>query len=92
MPGLSYWRTTTGYEIDAVLGDAQVAIEIKSSREIHSHHIKGLKAFAEEHPDSRRIVVSNEQNRRIMGDVEIFPVLEFLQQLWTGSVIVGNES
>lgn len=90
--GLSYWRTASGYEVDAILGNAQVAIEIKSSREIHSHHIKGLKAFAEEHPDSRRIVVSNEQNRRIMGDVEIFPVLEFLEQLWTGSVIAGNGS
>jgi len=88
-PGLSYWRTASGYEVDAVLGDAQVAIEIKSSREIHSHHVKGLKAFGEEHPGSRKIVVSHERNRRIMGDIEIFPVSEFLHQLWTGSVISG---
>ena len=36
-PGLSYWRTASGYEVEAVLDDARVAIEIKSSKEIHSH-------------------------------------------------------
>ena len=86
-PELSYWRTASGYEVDAILGDASVAIEIKSSREIHGHHLKGLKAFAEEHPHSRRIVISSEQNKRIMSDIEIFPVLDFLQELWNGSII-----
>jgi uncharacterized protein len=89
-PGLSYWRTASGYEVDAVLGDAQVAIEIKSAREIHSHHIKGLKALGEDHPESRRIVVSNEPNRRSMGDIEIFPISEFLRKLWSGDVFAGN--
>lgn len=86
-PGLSYWRTASGYEVDAVLGDARVAIEIKSSQEIHSHHLKGLKAFAEEHSGSRTIVVSNERNKRIMGKIEVFPVEEFLRKLWKGSII-----
>ncbi len=86
-PELSYWRTASGYEVDAILGDAQVAIEIKSSREIHRHHLKGLKAFEEEHPNARRIVVSNDQNKRIMSDIEIFPVLEFLSELWNGAII-----
>ena len=27
---LSYWRTYTGIEVDAIIGDARVAIEIKS--------------------------------------------------------------
>ncbi|KKK62782.1 hypothetical protein LCGC14_3000890, partial [marine sediment metagenome] len=45
-PGLSYWRTVSGYEVDAIIGDARVAIEIKSTIEIHSHHTKGLRAFA----------------------------------------------
>lgn len=26
---LSYWRTASGFEVDLILGDAQVAIEIK---------------------------------------------------------------
>ena len=45
---LSYWRTSTGYEVDAVIGNGRIAIEIKSSEEIQSKHTKGLKAFEEE--------------------------------------------
>lgn len=86
-PGLSYWRTSSGYEVDAILGDAMVAVEIKSSKEVHTHHLKGLKAFAEEYPNTRRIVVSNEYRRRITSGVEIFPIAEFLQEIWKGSII-----
>jgi predicted AAA+ superfamily ATPase len=85
-PGLTYWRTASGYEVDAILGEAKTAIEIKSSREIHSHHTKGLKAFAEEHPHARKIIVSNEPVKRIMADIEIFPVTEFLDELWNGKI------
>lgn len=85
-PGLSYWRTASGFEVDAVLGNAQIGIEIKSSQEIHSHHLKGLKAFAEEHPDSRTIVVSNEKNKRISAKIKVFPVQEFLHELWEGTI------
>ena len=86
-PGLSYWRTVSGYEVDAILGDARVAIEIKSAIEIHSHHTRGLRAFAEEFPESRKLIVSNEQNKRVMGDIEVFPLREFLSQLWNGMII-----
>lgn len=85
-PGLTYWRTASGYEVDAILGDAKIAIEIKSAREIHSHHTKGLKAFTEEHPDARKIIVSNEPSKRIMGTIEIFPAKEFLFDLWNGKI------
>ena len=48
---LSYWRTTSGYEVDAVIGNARVAIEVKSTEEVQSYHTKGLKAFSDEFPD-----------------------------------------
>jgi len=84
---LSYWRTASGYEVDVILGDAQVAIEIKSAQEIHSHHLKGLKAFSEEHPNARLLVVSREWSRRIHGNIEIIPVTEFLDMLWKGNIL-----
>lgn len=37
---LTYWRTYTGLEVDAVLGDAKVAVEIKSVEEIKTKHRK----------------------------------------------------
>jgi predicted AAA+ superfamily ATPase len=85
---LSYWRTiTTGYEVDAVIGDAQVAIEIKSSEEVQSRHLKGLKAFAEEHPQARLIVVSLDPRPRRLNNVEIYPVNEFLKKLWNNEIV-----
>lgn len=79
---LSYWRTYTGLEVDAVIGDAKVAIEIKSVEEVLAKHLKGLKAFGEEHPQSRKIIVSLDRINRRIGDIECIFVLDFLKELW----------
>lgn len=84
---LSYWRTTSGYEVDAIIGDGRIAIEFKSADEVQSKHTKGLKAFSEDFPDSRLIVVSLDKNRRTMNGVEIIPAMDFLGDLWSGQVI-----
>ena len=89
---LSYWRTASGYEVDAVLGDAQVAIEVKSTDEVQSRHIKGLKAFSEEHPAARLIIVSLDTNKRLTSGVEVWPVLDFLHALWSGEIISESSS
>ena len=80
---LSYWRTYTGIEVDAIIGDARVAIEIKSTEEVQPRHIKGLKVFGEEHPDSRRMVVSLDKFNRRIGDIECICVLDFFKMLWS---------
>lgn len=84
---LTYWHTHTGMEVDAVIGDARVAIEIKSAEEIQSRHLKGLKSFGEDYPDSRRIVVSLDRISRREGDIELIYVDEFLKHLWNGEII-----
>ena len=84
---LSYWRTASGYEVDVVYGDAEVAIEIKSSNEAQPRHLKGLKAFGEEHPGSRCIIISLDTARRVMNNVEVWPVLEFFKALWKGEIL-----
>ncbi len=83
---LSYWRTYTGIEVDAVIGDARVAIEIKSTEEMQPRHTKGLKAFGEEHPDSRRMVVSLDKFNRRIGDIECVYVLDLFKMLWSGEI------
>jgi predicted AAA+ superfamily ATPase len=81
---LSYWRTTSGYEVDAVIGNADFAIEVKSSTEVQSHHTKGLKAFSEEFPDARLIIVSLDKYPRRTNNVEIYPTTQFLSKMWNG--------
>jgi predicted AAA+ superfamily ATPase len=83
---LSYWRTYTGVEVDVVIGDARVAIEIKSVEEVMTRHLKGLKAFGEEHPQSRRIIVSLDKFNRHMGDIECIHVLDFFKLLWSEGI------
>lgn len=84
---LSYWHTYTDIEVDAVIGDAEVAIEIKSAEEIRNTHLKGLKAFAEEHPTCRQIIVSHDRINRKMGNIENIFVLDFLKKLWNGEIV-----
>ena len=83
---LSYWRTASGYEVDAIIGDGRVAIEFKSSEEVQSKHTKGLKAFSEEYADARLIVVSMDVNPRMLNGVEILPAMDFLNLLWEGKI------
>lgn len=80
---LSYWRTYTNVEVDAVLGDARVAIEIKSVEEVLPRHLRGLKAFADEHPQSRRIVVSLDVINRNIDGIECIYVGDFFKRLWS---------
>ena len=83
---LSYWHTYNGQEVDAVIGDAKVAIEIKSCEQIKTKHKAGLKAFKEEHPDCRLILVSLDPITRVSGDKELIYVTDFLKMLWNGEI------
>ena len=85
---LSYWHTLDNkYEVDAIIGDAEVAIEVKSSNSITSHDTRGLKAFAEEYPDAKLYLLSLEDRPRKFNDVEVWPVEQFFKRLWDGKVI-----
>jgi uncharacterized protein len=83
---ISYWHTYNNQEVDAVIGDAKVAIEIKSSEQVKASHKKGLKAFKEEHPECRLILVSLDPITRVSGDIEIINISDFLKMLWNGEI------
>lgn len=81
---LSYWRLTSGAEVDFVVGDMRVAIEAKAVGRVGSRHLKGLRTLREDHPDlQRRVVVSLEANPLKTDDgIEVLPVRPFLDELW----------
>lgn len=87
--GLSYWHTYSDLEVDAVLGDARVAIEIKSTREIKPRQLSGLKAFKEEHPDARLIAVTLDAEPRLLNGVEVYPAEIFFKKLWAGEILIS---
>lgn len=84
---LTYWRTSSGFEVDAIVGEGRVAIELKSCDEVKSKHTKGLKAFGEEFPNARKVIVSLDARRRTLNDIEVWPATEFLGALWRNEII-----
>ena len=84
---LSYWRTQTGVEVDAVIGDAKVAIEIKSTDNIQNKQLKGLKSFVSDYPTARPIIVSLDKISRKIEGIEVYYVNDFLSALWQGKII-----
>ena len=85
---LTFWHTADNkYEVDAVIGDAEVAVEVKSSVSVSSGDTKGLRAFKEEFPQAKLILLSLEERPRMLNDIEIWPVEQFLQRLWQGKIV-----
>jgi predicted AAA+ superfamily ATPase len=77
--------------VDFILGDHEVAIEVKSTNEAQLRHIGGLKTFAEDYTVKKLILVSNDLYPRMLGNVLVLPWKNFLQQLWNGEIIGNNK-
>lgn len=84
---ISYWRTASQLEIDFVLGNHEVAIEVKATGMVNARHLKGLKAFAEEYECKKLIVVSNDPQPRLVENILILPWKVFLERLWKGEIM-----
>jgi uncharacterized protein len=83
---LSYWKTVTGIEVDFVVGDAEFALEAKSSVRVSNQHLKGMRAFADEFPKVKaQIVVARESEDRLTDDgILILTPQSFTERLWSG--------
>ena len=84
---LTYWHTYDDIEVDAVIGDARVAIEIKSAESIQTNHKKGLVEFAKEHPNVKQILVSRDRISRRSGDIDLYYVTDFFKALWNDEIV-----
>lgn len=80
---LSYWRSTSGFEVDFILGD-HTAIEVKAKENLSSRELKSLRAIAEEKKLKRYLCVSLEPRTRKIGNVTVLPYNKFLDSLWNG--------
>lgn len=77
-------------EVDFIIGDAQIAIEVKLSQQVHKQDLNGLMAFQQEHPSAQCLVVSQDLRPRKLdhdhGSLMIWLWSVFLQKLWNGEV------
>jgi predicted AAA+ superfamily ATPase len=84
---LSFWRTSSQTEVDFILGDNEVAVEVKATELANERHLNGLKIFADEYKTKRLILVSNDNLPRKTGNISILPWRVFLEELWAGEII-----
>jgi predicted AAA+ superfamily ATPase len=85
---LCYWRTSSGFEVDLIVGDMELAIECKSSRQLRPIALKGLRALGEEFSPRRRVVVCRTDTKRRTGDgIDILPWHAFCRELWAGEML-----
>jgi predicted AAA+ superfamily ATPase len=85
---LTYWHTLDNkYEVDAIIGNAEYAIEVKSSNNASSSDTKGLKAFGEEHPNAKLILISMDEYPKMMNGIEVWPARQFLERLWENRMV-----
>jgi predicted AAA+ superfamily ATPase len=80
---ITFWRTSTGREVDFILGDKRLAIEIKGSSRVHEGDIGGLQALIEDGPVKKSYIVCLErQPRQLTKNIEVIPWQMFIEQLW----------
>ncbi len=80
---LSYWRSTSGFEVDFIIGD-HTAVELKAKENLSPNDVKPLLALAEEKQLKRYLCVSLEPRPRKLGSVTVVPFKQFLDKLWDG--------
>lgn len=78
---LAYWRSTSGFEVDFVIGD-HTAIEVKAKENVSAQDLRSLLALAEERKFRSLVCVSLERRPRKVGAVSIVPCRQFLSALW----------
>jgi predicted AAA+ superfamily ATPase len=84
---LYFWRTSSGLEVDFILGDMAVGLEIKASTRVHDADGKGLRALRAEYPLKRALIIAREKEpRRLASGLEVLPWPCFLEQLWSGAL------
>lgn len=88
---LEYWRSTSKFEVDFVIYkniSEITAIEVKASSAPTTKDYKGLLAFNEEYPHTKKIVVCNSTRPILTKDnIQILPIEVFLKKLWQGEIV-----
>lgn len=81
---LSYWRLSSGIEVDFILGPGTVAIEAKGKSKITSWDIRGLLNFKKDFPEVKWLIIVCLEKRMRKTDegVYIVPYQEFTKLLW----------
>ena len=77
---LSYWRSTSGFEVDFIIGD-HTAVDVKAKESVSPQDLKSLRALAEEKKLKRYLCACLEPRTRTAAGIVILPFARFLDAL-----------
>jgi predicted AAA+ superfamily ATPase len=74
------WRTSSGREVDFVAygGDGFHGIEVKRSRLVRPADLSGLRAFLDDYPMARAVLLYGGDRREQRNGIELLPIAEAL--------------
>ena len=80
---IHFWQPRLGREVDFVLYGPRglIAIEVKTSSAVRGADLEGLRLFAEDYPQARRILLHGGRSRGHDRGVELVPLAEGLTGL-----------
>ncbi len=86
---LCYWRTTSQLEVDFVFtfNNEYIAIEVKGTENPDKNDMKGLRAFKDDYPQARLVLVcAQKHSGKTQDGIDMLSVEDFLKLLWNGSL------
>ena len=84
---IHFWRTKSGLEVDFVLGQGEIALEIKGSSRVERKDLRPLSAFCDELKPKKAFLICNEKEERLHGKIRILPWQNFLDLLWAKKIL-----
>jgi predicted AAA+ superfamily ATPase len=85
---LYYWQTRSQVEVDFVIyGESGLyAIEVKNTQKVRSEDLSALKSFAEDYPESQRILLYRGRETLRRDGTQCMPCENFLRALRPNSI------
>jgi predicted AAA+ superfamily ATPase len=77
---LNYWRSTSGFEVDFIIGD-NIAVEVKTCKKVQERDLKGLRALMQEQICTRYIIISFDEIARKTEGIEVMHWTTFIKEL-----------
>lgn len=85
-----FWRTKSQLEVDFVIYGPKGfwAIEVKRGKDVHSSDLKGLKAFSEEYPEAKTVLLYLGKQALQKETILCLPLKNFLLRLRPDGLLV----
>jgi predicted AAA+ superfamily ATPase len=82
---IHFWRTSTGQEVDFILGEMDLGLEIKAGARVHETDLKALKLLQQEAKVKKCVMVSLEKEPKTLSEnIECLHWKDFLHRFWAG--------